>query len=116
MPPREVIAYLRDARKAADEIIFDTLGLPEDVYLGLTMHRRAVERNFQIVGEALRQIEKLDPTVLDSIDHTSEIIGLRNVVVHAYFDLDHRRLFAIIRNDLPRLVEQLDARIVLEGG
>lgn len=116
MPPREVIAYLRDARKAADDIVIDTVGLTEDVYLGLRMHQRAVERNFQIIGEALRQIEKIDPAFLAGIDHARDIIGLRNVVVHAYFDLDHTRLFAIIRNDLPRLIEQLDAKIVLEGG
>lgn len=111
MPPREAIAYFRDAYRAADDIVMDTIGLSEDTYLGLRMHRRATERNFQILGEALRQIQKLDPELLAGIEHVQDIIGLRNIVVHAYFDLDHRRLYRIIQGHLPALIEQLRASI-----
>jgi uncharacterized protein with HEPN domain len=48
------------------------------------MLKRAVERNLEIIGEALNRIVKRDQSYQEKIKNTSSIIGLRNQIIHAY--------------------------------
>ena len=59
------------------------------------MLRAAVEREFEIIGEAMTQLAKVDETVADRISHHERIIAFRNVLIHQYGDVDDRL-------DLPR--------------
>jgi len=59
--PREPKAYLYDMREAAALIARFTEGLDFDGYAADAMVRAAVERQFEIIGEALSQLAKLDP-------------------------------------------------------
>ena len=116
MPPREILAYLQDALDAAREVQAATADFTLDMYLESSIHRRACERCFQIIGEALRSIEKVDAEALLGVDEVRSIVGFRNVVVHAYFELDHARVWDFIQTHLPVLIDQLQRRITLEGG
>ncbi len=105
--PRDARAYLADALEAARHIEGDTAGLDADIFEGVVQIRRATERNFEIIGEALRQLSRVDAELFDRIDHAADIIAFRNVIAHRYFDLDPARVHAIVTQQLPILIRQL---------
>lgn len=66
---------------------------------------RAVERDLMIIGEAISQIRKLDPNL--PISSANQIIGLRNLIVHAYDSIDPAALWRILIKDLPVLKAEI---------
>ena len=71
--PREPKAYLHDMRQAAALIADFTEGLDFDAYAADAMVRAAVERQFEIIGEALGQLAKLDPEMAGRISEHRRI-------------------------------------------
>lgn len=67
--------------------------------------KAAVERNFEIIGEALNRISKIDPASAERIPECRSIIGFRNVLIHGYNDIDYDRVWQIIQADVPPLRE-----------
>lgn len=67
--------------------------------------RRAVEREIEIIGEAVNRILKLDPEI--DISDSRRIVNLRNLVIHAYDSVDNVIIWGIIDNDLPLLRNQV---------
>ena len=65
------------------------------------MLRRAVEREFEIIGEAMNRINKIDPDLLIASMH--HIISLRNRVIHGYDKIDDEIIWGIIIRHLPIL-------------
>lgn len=63
MPPRDVRKYLYDIAETADQLSEFVAGKSLDDYLGNRLLQAAVERQFEIVGEALNQLSKLDPAL-----------------------------------------------------
>jgi Uncharacterized conserved protein len=55
-------------------------------YMQNKMLRRAVEREFEIMGEAMNKLDKVDPAI--PISSKKQIIGLRNRVIHGYDKID----------------------------
>lgn len=66
---------------------------------------RAVERDLMIIGEAVNQIVKIRPDI--KISGTRRIIGLRNLIVHAYDAIEPSVLWRILVKDIPRLKEEV---------
>ncbi|NEN24627.1 DUF86 domain-containing protein [Cryomorpha ignava] len=62
---------------------------------------RAVERNLMIIGEAISKILKTEPEI--KIANSKLMIGLRNMIVHAYDTIDPTTLWRILIKDLPVL-------------
>jgi len=77
-------------------------------YRANRMLKRAVERELEIIGEAVNRIVKHDSSYLDRIHDARNIIGLRNQVIHAYDSISDENIYAIIVNHLPRLEEDVD--------
>jgi uncharacterized protein with HEPN domain len=95
--------YLWDARTAIDEILQFTANKTFDDYLADRMLQVAVEREFQIIGEAFVGLRRLDPTLAAGIPDLPRIIAFRNVVVHAYSAIDDGLVWQIIVTKLPDL-------------
>jgi len=74
---------LWDAREAIDLIFAFTAGRTRDEYTRDPMLRSAVERQFEIVGEALNQLRQTDKATAARILDLPKAIGLRNVLIHA---------------------------------
>lgn len=74
-------------------------------YVANKTKRRAVEREFEIIGEAISKILKIDPTT--HISYARLIVDLRNKVIHAYDTIDDTIMWKIIVKDLPRLEEEV---------
>ncbi len=71
--------------------------------------RRAVERSFKIVGEALSQLRKIDEASADRISEARKIVAFRNVLIHGYGAIDDEKTWDIIERDLPILLQELGA-------
>ena len=70
--------------------------------------RSAVERQFEIVGEALNQLSKIDKNCVKKITDYQQIISFRNILIHGYADVDDRLVWNIIETKLPRLSDQIN--------
>jgi 4a-hydroxytetrahydrobiopterin dehydratase len=73
------------------------------------MLRKAVERNLEIIGEAMRRILKEDPTF--QITSARKIIDLRNQVIHGYDVIDDGNIWSIIINHLPKLKTEVETHL-----
>lgn len=67
----------------------------------------AVERRFEIIGEATNRILKLNPSI--NITKSRRIVDMRNRVIHAYDAIDDISIWAVVINDLPTLQEEVEA-------
>lgn len=68
--------------------------------------KRAIERNLEIIGEAMNRIIKEDPNF--PIQEAMRIVGLRNQIIHAYNSISDENIWAIIINHLPKLKIEVD--------
>lgn len=73
------------------------------------MLRAAVERQFEIIGEAMSQLARVDEKVVARIDHYQRIIAFRNVLIHRYVDVDDRLVWNVVETNLPTLVRDIQA-------
>ena len=103
----EVQKYLFDIRTSIDSIN-DYLGESRrfDVYLTNKQLRRSVERELEIIGEAIGRILQLDAHI--TISNARKIISLRNRVIHAYDNVNDETVWGIVINHLPKLSEEVD--------
>jgi uncharacterized protein with HEPN domain len=62
-----------------------------------------VERELEIIGEALARLHREHPVLADQIPDVRKIIGLRNVLAHGYDILEHEILWDIVINKIPLL-------------
>jgi len=69
--------------------------------------RSAVERKFEIIGEALNRIRRENPSLMNRIRDHRDIISFRNILVHGYDSIDDRIAWGIIEEDLDRLLEDI---------
>ena len=69
------------------------------------MVRRAVEREFEIIGEALNAMLKADSSI--RITSAERIIGMRNRVIHGYDKIDNGLVWGTVKKHLPILKEEV---------
>jgi uncharacterized protein with HEPN domain len=65
--------------------------------------QRAIERDLEIIGEAIRKIIEIDPTITSA----KNIIGLRNIIIHAYDSVEPEMIWGIIQNNIPVLADEI---------
>ena len=71
--------------------------------------RRAAEREFEIIGEALNRLSHDDPETADEIKELRRIVGFRNRIIHGYDAVDNATVWGIIESHLPMLQAQIEA-------
>jgi uncharacterized protein with HEPN domain len=96
----ETKKYLYDIERAAEQIAGFTAGKQFSDYVREPMLRLAMERAFAIIGEALAQLAKIDAPVAERISEHQRIIAFRNVLIHAYAEVDARLVWDIVQRDL----------------
>ena len=103
----DIKKYLYDILVSVNSI-FEYLGDQRDfsVYEKNKLLRRAIEREFEIIGEATNRILKIDSKF--PIKSAERIISLRNYVIHGYDKVDNVIIWGIISRDLPELKEEVD--------
>lgn len=98
-----------DAKAAADRIARFTAGRSFADYLADEILRSAVERQFEIIGEAATSLRRRAPEVAEAIPDLNRIIAFRNVLIHEYATVDDRLVWGIVEGRLNGL------RAALEG-
>ena len=97
------LKLLYDIKLSIDEIdsYFETESRTYDNYKRNSLLRRAIERNLEIIGEAMNRLLKDDPYF--PIENAKRIIGLRNQIIHGYDSVSDENIWAIISSHLPKL-------------
>ena len=106
MPPRDPSAYLCDILEAAAAIQEATGSIDEATYSSTRLIRSAVEREFTIIGQALRVIAQRDPELFAAIPEGRQIIDFRNLLTHEDLKVSDRVVWGAIQTDPPELVSQ----------
>ena len=75
--------------------------------------RKFVERNIEILGEAMNRILKIEPAI--QITSARKIVDTRNYVIHAYDSLKPDILWAIVINHSPRLKAEVTRLLGTSG-
>lgn len=106
---RDPRTRLYDAIKACERITSFVAGkLVEDVASDV-MLSSALERQFEVLGEALNAFDRLHPEASAGIEEVSVAVAMRNLISHEYFIVDPRTLVQTANDDIPALKSKLEA-------
>jgi len=102
-----ILKYLLDIESVITEIESIKLKANNDFSVFKTdmILRRAAERDLEIIGEAVRKILEIEPTI--DITSVKNIIGLRNLISHAYDSIEPEMIWGIIQNNIPTLSSEI---------
>lgn len=102
----ELKKYLLDIQDSINGI-YEYLGEVRDykVFSSNRMMKKAIEREFEIIGEAMKRVLDLNPDI--QITNARKIVDFRNWVIHGYDHVDDVIVWGIIIKDLPRLKEEV---------
>ena len=106
---------LRDAVAAAEMIATGVEGRTYDDYLADPWFRAGVERQLEIIGEALNQALRNDPDLSTTIPDAYVAIGLRNRIIHGYDDIQDAVVWDAAVNGVPLLRAQIEDALREEG-
>ncbi len=102
------LVCIEDALRACRMILDFTAGMDETLYGEDLKTKAAVERAFEILGEALNRVSRIDVSLLDTIDDWQSIIGFRNVIAHGYDSIDDEIVWDAIQRHIPGLIVSLE--------
>jgi len=106
---RDVVGLLEDIREAAGFIAEDTAGLSFEAFEQDRRVRQLVERNFEIIGEAVNRLRRHEPELVERISAYRQIIGFRNALIHGYDVIDYPTVWRAVQESLPVLRAEVDA-------
>jgi uncharacterized protein with HEPN domain len=112
---RDPRAWLWDAREAADAIAGFVAGLDATAYAASELVHSAVERKFEVIGEALNQLSKGHPALASRIPDLPQIVAFRNLLIHGYALVEHERVWGVVANSLPATRDAIDALLIELG-
>ena len=98
---------LWDAQQAVLKIDRFTDGKSFDQYIADDLLRSGVERQFEIVGEALKHFSRLDPELSLSISDLPRIVAFRNVLIHGYATVDDQVVWGVVEANIASLSNDL---------
>lgn len=114
MGPREVLTHLFDVAQACELLERFTAGKRFEDYAVDPLLRSAVERQFEIAGEALNRALRLDPDLARRITDAGRIVAFRNRLIHGYASVSDEVVWGVLESNLSTL--RAEVRAVLEEG
>ncbi len=105
--PHDPRKFLHDMRRACELLLRFTKSKTFEEYQADPLLRSAVERQCQIVGEGLYQLEKQDPELAARVPRSRDIINFRHVLVHGYHMIDDEVVWGTVKSNIPELFETL---------
>jgi len=103
--PRDPRAFLWDVREAGRAIQAFTAGMDSEGFASNPMAQASVERKFEIIGEALNQLAKVDAGLAERIPDLRRIVAFRNLLIHGYAAVDVGTVWNTVQRSLPALLE-----------
>ena len=100
---RDARVLLADVERASADIVRFTEGMKRDAYLGDERTQAAVERKFEIIGEALNRLHSDRPELAKRVPQLRRIVDFRNLLIHGYATVIPDRVWDYAQSDLPEL-------------
>jgi uncharacterized protein with HEPN domain len=107
----EAKKYLYDIQQAIVLLTQFTAGKMFADYERDAMLRAAVEREFEIIGEALAQLARLDEELAARISEYRRIIAFRNILIHGYAEVDDHLIWDVVETKLPVLKREIESLV-----
>ena len=101
---RDPRADLWNVREAAQAIAGFTAGMDADAYAASLLVQAAVERKFEIIGEALGRLAKLDSALAARVPDLPKIVAFRNQLIHGYAVVNQSTVWNIVQDSLAPLL------------
>ncbi len=103
-----ILTWLFDVKSAIEEIdsFFEEGEKKYDNYLSDIRTKRAIERNIEIIGEAINRILKLESDF--EITNARQIVNTRNRIIHGYDSVSDDMIWGIVINHLPKLKTEIE--------
>lgn len=98
---------LHDVRVAAERIQSFTRGKGFSSYQSDEMLMAAVERQFEIIGEALNRLSRINVALAERVTEYRRIIAFRNILIHGYAQVDNRLVWSVVEEKLPALLGEV---------
>lgn len=106
--PHKVRKLLIDLTMSCEEIIEFSKGKSFDDFIENRVLQLAIEREFEIIGEALSRLSRIDEENLEkNIPEYRKIIDFRNVISHGYDVIDEMVLWDFVQNKVPELLKKV---------
>lgn len=105
--PRKALKYVFDIKTAAEKVQRFVAARTEGDYLRDELLQSAVERQFEIIGEAMSQLYKTDSGIAESIVDYRKMMAFRNVLIHGYATIEPLIVWGVIESNLESLIEQV---------
>ncbi len=109
MLPLEVRKYLFDIAQACQLLTGFTAGKAFADYCADPLLRSGVERQFEIIGEALSQALRAEPGLAARLSNTGRIVAFRNRLIHGYSNVSNEVVWGVLEANLPVLRREVDA-------
>jgi len=103
----DVKQSVMDALDASRTILEYTTGHTLETYRQNSRDIAAVERKFEILGEAFKRIDAADPSFRAHFSEMGKIIGMRNRLIHGYDVVSDETVWATVQEKIPALMEKL---------
>ena len=104
----ETKSLLYDIQQAAGSIAEFTEGVSLADYLNNLLIRSAVERQFEIIGEAINRLSQIDSYAASRITAHRQIVNFRNQLIHGYSVVSDQAVWDVIQNNLPILAREVE--------
>lgn len=101
---RDPRAFLWDSLEAARAILRFIEGLDAVQYGSNDLVQAAVERKFEVIGESLNQLARLDPVLAGRIPDLPQIVAFRNQLIHGYATVNATTVWTVAQVSLPELI------------
>lgn len=108
---REAGAHLWDAAEAAKLVYEFARGRTESDFEADLVIRSAIERQLEILGEALNRLRRDDADTAALVPELDRIVGMRNVIAHEYGRIDYEIVWRAVTTSIPALIPVLDVLV-----
>lgn len=103
-----IYAWLFDIKTSIEEIeSYFPNGKVFQQYQNDLKTKRAVERNIEIIGEAMSRILKIEPKI--KISNSRKIVDARNKIIHGYDEISNDVIWGIVVKNLPVLKNEVES-------
>ncbi|MEQ8685855.1 MAG: DUF86 domain-containing protein [Imperialibacter sp.] len=112
---KNTLVYLEHILDALAKVKSYTTDLNEGLFLENPLVQDAVIRNFEVIGEATRQIDLGIRAKYPDIEW-KKIAGIRDKLIHDYIGVDLRAVWAVVENLVPDLEKKIEEIVKTEKG